>query len=235
MSGRTAFTAASASSSLTRPTGRHGSSPAMKQASALQRLPIPHRLRWSRRASPIPRVGSSSRRRRRKAASSKGSARMSGPEVRDPPVEARARVGHQLEHRSAELDDLVLLGADHEPGAARRLAPAPAALVHAPPAVHAEMGVERQVAVEAYEQVFALRVHGAHGASAQALGPAVALEAPVRRLDRRDLLADQRGANPLGRGVDRVALGHASEGRGAAPGGVTEASSSPSAPRSTRT
>ena len=69
---------------------------------------MPATLRWSSSASPMPRVGSSSRRRRRKRRSSNSSARMSGPSAREPLVEARARVGHQLEHRAVELDHLVL-------------------------------------------------------------------------------------------------------------------------------
>src|SRR4029078_7689590 len=67
----------------------------------------------------------------------------------DAVVEARAGVRHQLEHRAAELHDPVLLRADHEPRAAGRLAPPPPALVHAPPAVHPQVRVEREVAVEA--------------------------------------------------------------------------------------
>ena len=195
-----------------RPRGRHGSRPARKHASDFHRLPIPHTLRWSSRASPMPRLGSSSRRRRRNASSSNSSARMSGPSARDPVVEARARVGHQLQHRAAELHDLVLGGADHEPGAAAAPAPALPAPVDAPPAVHAEVRVEGQVALEADEQVLALRVHRAHGAPAQPLGPAVAREPRVRRLDRLDLPVDSAPRMRLGRAVDRVALGHAAEG-----------------------
>jgi hypothetical protein len=37
------------------------------------------------------------------------------PELCDAAVDARARVGHQLEHRTAELHYLVIVRADHEP------------------------------------------------------------------------------------------------------------------------
>ena len=41
-----------------------------------------------------------------------------GPERGEVLIEARPRRGHQLEHRSVELHDLVLVRAQHEPGAA---------------------------------------------------------------------------------------------------------------------
>ena len=43
-----------------------------------------------------------------------------GSELGEPAVEARARLGQQLEHRAVELHDLAALGAQDEPGAARR-------------------------------------------------------------------------------------------------------------------
>ena len=69
-------------------------------------------LRWSSRASPIPRVGSSSRRRVRKRALVELGGEDVRPERREPQVEARAALGHQLEHRPVELDHLVLGRAD---------------------------------------------------------------------------------------------------------------------------
>ena len=66
-------------------------------------------VRWSSSASPIGRVGSSSRRRRRNARSARRTRapRMSGPSAASRAVEARARLGQQLEHRPVELHDLV--------------------------------------------------------------------------------------------------------------------------------
>jgi hypothetical protein len=74
--------------------------------------------------------------------------------------------------------------------------------------------VEREVAVEADEEVLALGLDRPHGPAAEPLGPAVEREAPVRGLDRGDLLADQRGPDPPRGAVDRVALGHGSDPRG---------------------
>ena len=133
--GRVHSTMRSASSSLTRPAGRQGSTPAAKQPSTFHRLPMPATVRWSSSASPIGRVGSSSRRRRRKrarSASPNSGPRMSGPERREALVDARARRGQQLEHGPVELHDLVARRAQHEPGAARRAPPAPALAVGAP-------------------------------------------------------------------------------------------------------
>src|SRR4029453_14787861 len=93
---------------------------------------------------------------------------------------------------------------------ARRLAPAPAALVHAPPAVHAQVRVERELALEADEEMLALRVPRAHGPSREPLGPAVAREARVRRLYGGDPLPDQRASDSPRGAVDGVALGHGS-------------------------
>ena len=65
-------------------------------------------LRWSSSASPIPRVGSSSRRRAQEARLVELAGEDVRPERREPQVEARAALGHQLEHRPVELDHLVL-------------------------------------------------------------------------------------------------------------------------------
>src|SRR5215208_2421594 len=102
----------------------------------------------------------------------------------------------------------MLVRPDHKPCAARRLAPTPAAPVDAPPPVHPQMRVNGEVALEADEQMLALGVHGADGPSLQPLRPAIAAEARVRSLDRRDLLADQRGPDTSRGPIDRVALGH---------------------------
>jgi hypothetical protein len=127
----------------------------------------------------------------------------------DAVIEARARVRHELKHRAAELHDLMVRRPDHEPGPARRLAPAPPAFVDAPPPRHAQVGVDREVAVEADEEVLPPGLDRAHAAPAEPLGPAVALEAPVRSLEGDDLRADQCGPDPPCGAVDRVALGHA--------------------------
>ena len=175
----------STSSSLTCPAGRHGSTPAMKQASLFQRLPIPARMRWSSRASPIPRVGSSSRSRRRNGRLVEVLGHDVGPQSGQPQVEAGARVGHQLQHGAVELDHLVLGGANHQPGPAGGAGPALAGAVHAPAAAHPQVRVEGQVALEAHEEVLAAGVAPADGAPGQALGPAVHAVSGVRGLDRR--------------------------------------------------
>jgi hypothetical protein len=130
------------------------------------------------------------------------------PQRRQPLVEPGPALGHQLEHGAVELDDVVLRRADHEPGAAGRAAPALTPAEDAPPAAHAEVRMQRQVAVEAQEQVLAPRVHGVDRAAREPLGPAVHRVTALRRLDRLDRLADEGGADaPRGR-VDRVALRH---------------------------
>ena len=116
-------TIASASSSVTSPAGRHGSMPAAKQPSTFHMFPIPAIVRWSSSASPIGRVGSSSRSRRRNARLVELGREDVRPEAGDPAVEARARVGHQLEHRPVELQHLALAAADPQPRRARRARP----------------------------------------------------------------------------------------------------------------
>ena len=156
----------------------------------------------------MPRVGSSWRRRRRKPTVSSSSARMSGPSPAEALVEAGPRLGHQLEHGPVELDHLVLGGADHEPGATRAPPPALAPPVDAPRPAHAQVGVEREVTVEAQEQMLAVGVHGPHGAAAQPLGPAVHGVPALRSLDLLDRASHQSRADAVGRVVDRVAFGH---------------------------
>ena len=124
-------------------------------------------------------------------------------------VETGARVGGQLQHRAVELHDLVVVGADDEPRPAARAAPALAVAVDAPLAGHAQMRVQRQVALEADEQVLAVGVHRPHAAVGQLLAPALAAGTRVRRLERADLPPGQRRSHPLGGVVDRVPLGHA--------------------------
>jgi len=70
------------------------------------------------------------------------------------------------------------------------------------------MRVDRQVALEAQEEMLAVHVDGAHSAARQALRPAIAAEAGVRRRQLRDLAFDDRPDAARGV-VDRVALGHA--------------------------
>ena len=204
MRGRVSRTIASTSSSLTSRTGRHGSTPAAKQPSLFHRLPMPAIVRWSSRASPIPRVGSSCRSRRRNSASSSSLGQDVGPERGQPLVEARARLGHQLQHRAAELDHVLPVMAHHEPGGGRRGAFRP----HPPGAGHAQVRVDDQVALEADEEVLAVDVDRAHRAPAQALGPAVAAEARVRRRDLVRHAALQDRPDAACRVVDGVALRH---------------------------
>ena len=136
-----------------------------------------------------------------------------GSERGQPAVEAGARVGHQLEHRPVELDHLVLGGADHQPGPPRRAAPALAAPVDAPPPGHAQVRVQRQVALEADEEVLAARVDRAHAAArraAPASDPARGGAAASRSIRSRVPRARRRpAARPR---VDGVALGHRQSG-----------------------
>jgi hypothetical protein len=68
--------------------------------------------------------------------------------------------------------------------------------------------VNRQLALEAQEQVLAVRVDGRDGAAGEALGPAGAGEARVRRRDRVGHVTGQHRADPVGGVVDGVTLGH---------------------------
>ena len=135
------------------------------------------------------------------------------PQRGDALVEARARVGHQLEHGAVELHDLVLARAQHEPGASRRAPPALSAPVDVPAAAHAQVRVERELALEADEEMLPARIDGAHRTAAQPLRPAVERVARLRGLDLLDLTADERRSDAPRRRVNRVALGHLSQTR----------------------
>ena len=95
----------SASSSLTSPVRRHGSIPASKQPSAFHRLPMPG-------DDPLVEQGVADRARRvvgAQPAQERLLVELGGEDVRaqagEPLVEARPRLGHQLEHRAVELRD----------------------------------------------------------------------------------------------------------------------------------
>ena len=165
---------------------------------------MPAIVRWSSSASPIPRVGSSWRRRRRKLRLVELGGQDVGPEAGQPLVEARARLGHQLEHRTAELDGVLPVAADHEPGRRRRRA----GRAHPPRARHAQVRVDHQVALEADEQVLAVGVDRPHDPPAQPLGPAVAAEPRVRRGDLVRHLVLKDGSDAIRQVVDRVAFRH---------------------------
>jgi hypothetical protein len=68
--------------------------------------------------------------------------------------------------------------------------------------------VDRQPALEAQEEVLAVRVDGAYRPAAQPLGPGVAAEARVRRLERVGNVPLEHGPDAVRGEVDRVALGH---------------------------
>jgi hypothetical protein len=131
--------------------------------------------------------------------------------LRDARVEARAAVRHQLEHGAVELHDLVVGRANDEPRAVTAAVPAPAAGVDAPGPGHAQVRVDREAALEADQQVLAVRVDGPHAAARKLLGPAILPEARVQRLDRLDLMPDQGGADAVRGSPDRVAFGHATK------------------------
>ena len=130
-----------------------------------------------------------------------------------PLVEARARLGHQLEHRAVELHDLVAARAQHEPGARgeRRQRGRRRSTRHEPVIRRCEW--MRQAALEAQEEVLAVGVDRAHRAAREALGPAVAREARVRRLERVGHVALEHRADAVRGVVDRVALGHGAQPR----------------------
>ena len=74
------------------------------------------------------------------------------------------------------------------------------------------MGVEREVALEADEQVLAGGVHGPYVSSVQALGPAILGVARLGSLDLLDLAADERAADSPRGVMDGVTFGHFTEG-----------------------
>jgi hypothetical protein len=105
------------------------------------------------------------------------------PEAGEARVGADTRRCHQLEHRTVELDDLVVAAADDQPGGPRRARPALAGTQDAPRARHPQVRVDDQPALEAEKQVLADRLHEIDAAAGEALGPAVAAVARVRRLE----------------------------------------------------
>ena len=72
--------------------------------------------------------------------------------------------------------------------------------------------MNRQAALEADEEMLAVGVHGADRASCEALGPPVAPEAPVRRVELVGHVTFQDRADPIRRIVDRVPFRHRSKG-----------------------
>ncbi len=133
-------------------------------------------------------------------------------EAREAPVGAQPLLADELEHGPVELDDLPLPHADHEPRFVRSTRPTPAALVHAPGAGHAQVRVQRELALEVDQQVLAASLGAAHRAPGQPLGPVIER---VARLGRQDLLgyaAREHGVDPAGGVVDCVALGHLLQG-----------------------
>ena len=131
-----------------------------------------------------------------------------GAEQRQAAVEAHARLGQQLQDRAVELHDLLVVLGEDQPRAPRRARPPRALGVDAPRAGHPQVRVDRQVALEAQEQVLAVRGDRLDGAAAEALGPAVLAEARVRRGDGVGDRAREHRADAVGRVVDGVALGH---------------------------
>ena len=155
MRGRHACTIASASASETSPIGRHGSMPRLEAA-----LDLPQVADAGDRA--LVEHGVADRPRRVVLAQAAQEAlgvelgrEDVGAEPAEALVEARARLGHQLEHRPVELHDRAPSPPQHEPGGAGR---APRAVEHAPRAGHPQVRVDREVALEAQEQVLAVRV-----------------------------------------------------------------------------
>ena len=169
---------------------RPGSSPRPSRCCRCRRGCAGRAARRRRRAS-----GRRARRRRRKRRSSNSSASTSGPSA------ARRRSKRVRESvissSTGPSNCTTSCSSVRITSQARRAdaAPALAAPVDAPLPGHAQVRVQRQVALEADEQVLAVRVHRAHGAPVEPLGPAVHRVAGLRRLDRHDRLADQRGAH----------------------------------------
>ena len=130
------------------------------------------------------------------------------PEHREAAVEARARLGQQLEHRPVELDDLARVGAQDEPGAAARAAPALAVAVRAPRAGHAQVRVDRQVALEAHEEVLAVRVDARRPRGRRASRASARRASAGAGCAISGHLTLEERADPARRVVDRVALGH---------------------------
>ena len=213
--GRHASTIASASSSETSPVGRQGSMRAAKQPSTFHMLPIPAIVRWSSRASPIGRVGSSSRSRRRKRSVSSSGASTSGPSrLRRWSKRVRESV---ISSSTGPLSWITVRSPRRSRSQARARRP-PGAVDHTPGAAHAQVRVHRQTAVEADEEVLAVGIDRGDGASRQSLLPARAAEARMWRAHLIGHLARQDRPDPVRRVVDRVALGHVFEGTARAAG-----------------
>src|SRR5437868_6876809 len=82
--------------------------------------------------------------------------------------------------------------------------PARATAVDPPAAAHSEVGVERQVAVEADEQVLAAGVDRSNGTAGEPLGPVIEGVPRLRSLDLADRPAHERLAHSARGVVDRV-------------------------------
>jgi Glycerate kinase family len=89
-----------------------------------------------------------------------------------------------------------------------RAAPRPATLVHTPGAGHAQVRVQREVALEANQQMLAARPRAANRATRESLGPTVGLMARLRGEDLNRHMARERRIDALSGMVDGVALGH---------------------------
>ena len=84
--------------------------------------------------------------------------------------------------------------------------PGTAVLVHPPGARHAQVGVQREVSLEANEQVLAARLHLVNGASRQPLGPAIGAMARMWCEDLIGRAAGEHRADTPSHVMDRVAL-----------------------------
>src|SRR5690242_2538733 len=70
------------------------------------------------------------------------------------------------------------------------------------------MRVEREVSLEAQEEMLAASIHRAHRAAGQALRPAVEPVTRVWRLDLHDRFPHERLLDAAGGAMDGVAFGH---------------------------
>ncbi len=208
MRGRVASMILTSSSSWTAPIIRHGSTWASQQPSAFHTLPMPATLRWSSRASPSGRVGSSPRTRARNEREVELGGQHVGAERGEALIEARAPFGHELEQRAVELDHLVSGSAEHDPRTALRAAPPSPGPVHPPRPRHSQVRVQNEAALEAQEQMLAVRVDTLDGSPGQPLGPAVESVPGVGSADLLRDVALEDGADAVGRPGDRVALRH---------------------------
>src|SRR5581483_8179498 len=103
-------------------------------------------------------------------------------------AEPGERASVQLEHGAVPEDALVALAAEHEPRpAAARLAARP----QRPAPRHAQVRAHDDAAVEAEQQVLAVRLDGLQDATVDPLGDALGKRAWMRRA-RLDALADER-------------------------------------------